>query len=81
MQEYLNKTFSEKWIGRGLITLPALIEWPARSLDFTTSDNSIWGYIKDIVFKQRYHSKDELKAVFTAAFGTLTHTILRKMSS
>jgi len=42
--------------------------------------NSLWGYIKDIVSKQRYHSDDEVKAAVTATFGTLTPAMLIKMS-
>ena len=67
-------------IGRGSATSTAPIEWLGRSTDLTTCDNSLWGCIKDIVSKQRYHSHDELKAAVTAAFGTLTPAILRKMS-
>ena len=33
---------------------------------------------KDIASKQRYHSKDKLKAAVTAAFQALTSTMLKK---
>ena len=56
------------------------MKWPTRSPDLTTCDNSLWGYIKDIVSKQRYDSNDELKAAVTSAFGTITPAMLRKMS-
>jgi len=75
VREYLKDTFPDKRIGRGSVTSPAPIEWPARSPVLTTCDNSLWGHIKDIVSKQRYHSNDELKAVVTAAFGSVTPAI------
>ena len=54
----------------------------ARSPDFTTCDNTLWGYKKNIIVsKQRYHSNNELKAPATAAFGTFNPAMFRKMSN
>ena len=78
MRGYLNNTFPDKWIGRGSAASSAPIKWPARSPDLAIRDCSFWGYIKDIVSKQHYHSNDELKAAVTAAFGTLTPVIVEK---
>ena len=50
-----------------------------QSPDLTTCDNSHWGYIKDIESEQPYHSNNQLKAAATAAFGTITPVLLRKM--
>ena len=80
VQEYLNDTFPEKWIGHGSVTSLAPIEWPARSSDLTTCDNPLWEYIKDIVSKQCYCFNDELKVALTVALGTLPPAMLRKMS-
>ena len=79
MREYFNDTFPDKLTGRDAVTSSAPIEWPARSPDLTTCDNSLWGYMKDIVSKQRYHSNDKLNAAVTAAFGTLALAMSRKM--
>jgi len=78
VREYLNDTFPDKWIGRDSVTSPTPFEWPARSPELTTCDNYLWGYMRDIVSKQRYYSNDELKAAVTAAFGTLPPAMLRK---
>ena len=60
--------------------IPVPMKLPTRSPDLTTCDNSLWGYIKYIVSKQHYNSNDELKAVVTLAFGTITPAMSRKMS-
>ena len=80
MWDYLNDIFPNKWLGRGSVTSPAPMKWPARIPDLTTCDNSLWGYIKDIVSKQRYQSNDELEAAVTTAFGTITPAMSQKMS-
>jgi len=41
--------------------------------------NTLWGYIKDAVSKQRYHS-NESKAVVTTAFRTIAPAMLRQLS-
>jgi hypothetical protein len=42
---FLNRKFTEKWIGRvGPVT------WPPRSPDLTPLDFFFWGYIKDAVY-------------------------------
>ena len=40
--------------------------------DLTTCDNCLWAHIKEIVSKQRYHFKDELKAAVPTAFRTIS---------
>ena len=79
MRDYLTDSLPDKWIGRGSVTSQAPMQWPARSPDLTTCDNSSWGCIKDVVSKQRCHSNDELKTAVTAAFGKITPVMLRKM--
>ncbi|XP_076318475.1 uncharacterized protein LOC143229676 isoform X2 [Tachypleus tridentatus] len=56
------------------------MKWPARRLDLTTCNNSLWGYMKDIVSKQPYNINEEMKVAVTAPFGTITPAMLRKMS-
>uniref|UniRef100_H3AAA0 Tc1-like transposase DDE domain-containing protein n=1 Tax=Latimeria chalumnae TaxID=7897 RepID=H3AAA0_LATCH len=49
VREFLNDSFPDRWIGRGSPVSPAPLKWPARSPDLTTCDNSLWGYIKEII--------------------------------
>ena len=77
--------FSEKdrsyinWISRVSVTSPEPMKWTARSLDLTTCGNSLWGYIKDNVSKQRYHSYNELKAECYYGIWNNNPCWLRKM--
>jgi hypothetical protein len=42
---FLNKTFPQRWVGRG-----GHIAWPPRSPDLTPLDFRIWGFVKDKVY-------------------------------
>ena len=81
MRDYLTDSLPDKWTGRGSVTFQAPMQWPPRSPDLTTSDNSSWRCIKDVVSKQCCHSNDELKTAVTAAFGKITTVMLKKMFS
>ncbi|KAJ4435664.1 hypothetical protein ANN_18280 [Periplaneta americana] len=41
--------FPQRWIDCGTPILPTLLDWPSRSPDFTTCDNTLWGFIKSTV--------------------------------
>jgi hypothetical protein len=43
--EYLNTRFPSQWIGQAVP-----IAWPPRSLDLTTLNFFLWGFVKDRVF-------------------------------
>ena len=47
-RHFLKDTFPERWIGRD-----GPIPWPPRSPDITPLDVSLWGYVKDIVYRTK----------------------------
>lgn len=55
-RNWLDEKFNGRWIGRR-----GPIEWPARSPDLTPPDFFLWGYLKNIVYKDRPSSCDELR--------------------
>jgi len=44
-REYLNQTFGHKWMGKY-----GPIQWPPRSLDVTSLDYFLRGYLKTVVY-------------------------------
>lgn len=55
VQDFLDKTYPDRWIGRG-----SLFHWPARSPDLTCPDFYLWGRIKDLVFATRPTTRDDM---------------------
>ena len=47
VQEFLNKTYPARWIGRG-----GPVAWPPRSPDLTPLDFFSWGYIKSLIYER-----------------------------
>ena len=45
--QFLNETFSDRWIGRD-----GPISWPPHSPDITPLDFFLWGYVKDTVYRK-----------------------------
>ena len=60
VRDYLNVTFPNRWIGRGVVGVLA-IAWPPRSPDLTPLDFFLWGYLKDRVYKVMPANVEELK--------------------
>ena len=56
VREWLDKKFPNRWIGRR-----GPIEWPARSPDLSPPDFFLWGYLKNIVYKDRPSNLTELR--------------------
>ena len=77
VRECLNKVFPNCWIGHGSATLPAPLDWLPQSLDLTTCDNSLWGFIKEKIALQRYMNTDELKQATIDALNEVTSQMLR----
>ena len=61
VRKYLNEVFPSRWIGRESATLPPPLDWPSRSPDLTTCDNTSWGFKKEKVAQQRYTKSDEFQ--------------------
>lgn len=45
VREFLNETFSNRWIGRG-----GPVSWPARPPDCNPCDFYLWGHVKSLVY-------------------------------
>ncbi|PSN57659.1 hypothetical protein C0J52_05385 [Blattella germanica] len=73
-----DEVLPQRWIGRGSLYLPAAIEWPPRSPDLTSCDNSLWGIIKQKVLKQRYQAVEELQKAVREAFREITRLFFGK---
>ena len=56
VREWLDKKFPNRWIGRR-----GPIEWPARSPDLTPPDFFLWGYLKNIIYKDKPSNPTELR--------------------
>lgn len=57
VRNYLNRTFPNRWIGRG-----GPIRWPARSPDLTPLDFFLWGTMKQIVYSSPVENEMDLVA-------------------
>lgn len=51
-----DQKFPGRWIGRG-----GCVAWPARSPDLTPLDFYLWGRLKNLVYKHRPTTKEEMK--------------------
>ena len=74
-RDYLNRTFPNRWIGRGGSRL-----WAAHSPDLTPLDFFAWGFIKSLVYTGRI-IKDvtELKNRIRDAVQTITPQMLERV--
>lgn len=55
IQDFLNERFPNRWVGRG-----SLFPWPARSPDLTCLDFYLWGRVKDLVYKIRPTTPEDM---------------------
>ncbi|KFM71424.1 hypothetical protein X975_15209, partial [Stegodyphus mimosarum] len=67
----LNDHFTGRGIGRG-----GPIPWPPRSPDITPLDFSLWGFVKDNVYRRRVAIIDDLKARITTAIASVDADML-----
>lgn len=72
VRNWLNREFQDRWIGRAGPT-----NWPARSPGLTPCDFFLWGFIKNIVYKEEVTTKQNMKDRITAAFRQVTPAMLR----
>jgi hypothetical protein len=62
VKNFLNEEFPRGWIGRG-----GPIPWPPRSPDITPMDYFIWGYWKELVYKEQINDIGHLRQRIIAA--------------
>ena len=73
VRQFLNETFSYRWIGRD-----GPILWPPRSPDITPLDFFLWGYVKDIVYRTKVRDVNDLQHRIIEAIDTVTVDILAR---
>ena len=73
VRQFLNETFSHRWIGRD-----GPISWPPRSPDITPLDFFLWGYIKDIVYRTKVQDITDLKQRISNAIATIDEAMLQR---
>jgi transposase len=56
VRAWLNEKFPGRWLGRR-----GPLEWPARSPDLTPCDFFLWGYLKNIVYRERPATIEQLR--------------------
>lgn len=67
----LDNTYGNRWIGRG-----GPVRWPPRSPDLTKLDFFLWGYVKDLVYKERPTTEENMRQRIINAFATITPAML-----
>ncbi|GBL99202.1 hypothetical protein AVEN_140669-1 [Araneus ventricosus] len=72
--EFLDKTFPQRWIGRG-----AVMAWPPRSPAITPLDFYLWGYVKQHVYSERITDINHLKQRITDVIHSVTPIVLTRM--
>lgn len=70
--EFLNEYFPS-WIGTF-----GQIRWPPRSPDLTPLDFFLWGYVKDLVYRNRYNSVQELQNEVKRIISNIHHAKISK---
>lgn len=74
VRDHLNTAFESRWIGRG-----GYIQWPPRSPDLTPLDFYLWGYVKDVVYKNRPTTALDLQRRIREAVANITPQVLRRV--
>lgn len=75
VKDFLNDTFPNRWIGRG-----GPVRWPARSPDLTSLDFYLWGYIKDVVYRNAPTTRDDMKERIRNACNIPRNVLLRTVT-
>lgn len=77
VRRLLNDMFPNRWIGIG-----GPVEFPPRSPDLTVLDYYLWGRIKDLVYRERPTTRDDMRNRITVAIQSLAHDeVLRAVDS
>ena len=56
-RNFLNTHFPDRWVGKF-----GSIQWPPRSPDLTSCDNSLWWIIKPKVLRQQPHTAKDIRS-------------------
>uniref|UniRef100_A0A1B6HAJ0 Tc1-like transposase DDE domain-containing protein n=1 Tax=Homalodisca liturata TaxID=320908 RepID=A0A1B6HAJ0_9HEMI len=73
----LNEQYPDRWIGRG-----GPVNYPARSPDLTCMDFYLWGRLKDLVYKSRPTTREDMMQRIREAINTISREeIIRAVDS
>lgn len=70
VRNWLNVNYPGRWIGRG-----GPFSWPPRSPDLSCLDFYLWGYMKQLVYKNQINTRDELMERIEIAKITITQNL------
>ncbi len=71
VRKLLNDTFPGRWIGRR-----GPIEWAPRSPDLTPLDFFLWGYVKQLVYKETIKDLNDLRQKITRAVKSIKPDVI-----
>jgi hypothetical protein len=66
----------ETHFGDRIISLGAEVEWPPRSPDLTPCDFFLWGFLKQLVYRKRFETIEELKVEITRCAEMISPAML-----
>lgn len=70
---WLDDNFQGRWIGRR-----GAIEWPARSPDITPPDVFLWGILKDMVYREKPRTLQDLRTIIEESLPKFILNSVRK---
>ena len=73
-RQVMNEIFDEKWVGRG-----GPVPWPPRSLDLTSPDYFLWGFVKERVMAVAPTTPDDMKERIRRACTEITPKMLAEV--
>lgn len=74
VRQYLNNWLPDRWIGRG-----GPLAWPPRSPDLTPMDFFLWGYVKDMVYRDEPTTSEDMKQRIRRAFESVSPRMLSEV--
>jgi len=76
VRQFLDKNFSNRWIGRG-----SPIRWAPRSLDLTLLNFCLWGHVKNAICKALIKDLTELKIKINNEIKSISKETLHNVFS
>ncbi|GBM96698.1 hypothetical protein AVEN_171874-1 [Araneus ventricosus] len=74
VREFLDTTFPQRWIFRGVV-----MAWTPRSPDITPLDFYLWSYVKQRVYSERINGISHLKQRITDVVHSVTPDLLTRV--
>ena len=74
VRESLDINFNDKWIGRR-----GSFEWPARLPDLSSVEFFLWGFLKDMVYKEKPRTIPDIRRVIADKIATTDMELCQKV--